>query len=49
MRLKEIKLSGFKSFPKKTSFDLKDGITAFIGPNGCGKSNIIDAIKWTLG
>lgn len=49
MRLKEIKLSGFKSFPKRTSFDLKEGITAFVGPNGCGKSNIIDAIKWTLG
>jgi chromosome segregation protein len=49
MRLKEIRISGFKSFPRKTCFDLKEGITSFVGPNGCGKSNIIDAIKWTLG
>lgn len=49
MRLKEIVISGFKSFPKKTHFKLKGGITTFVGPNGCGKTNVIDAIKWCLG
>ncbi|MEO0293088.1 MAG: chromosome segregation protein SMC [candidate division WOR-3 bacterium] len=49
MRLKEIRLSGFKSFPSKTCLSLKEGVTSFVGPNGCGKSNIIDAIRWSLG
>jgi len=49
MKLKEIKLLGFKSFSKKTEFKLKAGITTFVGPNGCGKTNIIDAIRWCVG
>jgi chromosome segregation protein len=49
MRLKKIELSGFKSFPDRTVIQLESGITALIGPNGCGKSNIIDAIRWCMG
>jgi chromosome segregation protein len=47
--LKSIELFGFKSFALKTKIEIKDGISAIIGPNGCGKSNILDAIKWALG
>jgi chromosome segregation protein len=49
MILKKIELIGFKSFFEKTSLDIYPGITAIAGPNGCGKSNIVDAIKWVLG
>ena len=49
MRLTNIKISGFKSFVDKTEISLSEKRTAIVGPNGCGKSNIIDAVKWVLG
>ena len=49
MRLKRIELAGFKSFVDPTKIDLDRGITAIVGPNGCGKSNIVDALRWVLG
>jgi len=49
MYLKEIVLSGFKSFADRTRLDLQRGVTAVVGPNGCGKSNIVDALRWVLG
>ena len=49
MYLREIVISGFKSFADRTRFDLSKGMTAVVGPNGCGKSNIVDAIRWVLG
>lgn len=49
MHLSKVELCGFKSFADRTSFDLDRGITAILGPNGCGKSNVVDAIKWVLG
>lgn len=49
MFLKRIELMGFKSFADRTQIDFTDGITALLGPNGCGKSNIVDAMKWVLG
>ncbi|MCJ0927963.1 chromosome segregation protein SMC [Acinetobacter lwoffii] len=49
MRLSSLKLSGFKSFADSTTLHFKDNRTAVVGPNGCGKSNVIDAIRWVMG
>jgi chromosome segregation protein len=49
MRLTSIKLSGFKSFAEPTNFQLPGQLVGVVGPNGCGKSNIIDAVRWVLG
>ena len=49
MRLKQVKLAGFKSFCDPTTFELPSQLVGIVGPNGCGKSNIIDATRWVLG
>lgn len=49
MYLREVKINGFKSFASKTSLHLQKGVTAIVGPNGCGKSNLAEAIRWVLG
>lgn len=49
MKLKKVEIKGFKSLAKKVTLSLSDGVTCIAGPNGCGKSNLIDAIRWALG
>ncbi len=49
MRLRQIKLAGFKSFVDPTHIDVPGGLVGVVGPNGCGKSNVIDAVRWVLG
>ena len=49
MRLQQLAIAGFKSFPERANLVFDDGVTAIVGPNGCGKSNVIDAITWVLG
>ena len=49
MEFKKIQLNGFKSFADKTNFLIEDGLTGIVGPNGCGKSNIVESLKWAMG
>ncbi|HDL64974.1 MAG TPA: hypothetical protein ENH12_06250, partial [Proteobacteria bacterium] len=48
MYLKKLELNGFKSFADKTTLEILPGVTSIVGPNGCGKTNIVDAISWVL-
>src|ERR1700749_2898393 len=49
MRIRRLKLSGFKSFVEATELRVEPGLTGIVGPNGCGKSNLLEAIRWVMG
>src|SRR2546427_11094196 len=49
MKIRRVEISGFKSFADRVVFSFDDGVTGVVGPNGCGKSNVVDAIRWAMG
>src|SRR2546422_7197213 len=49
MKIRRLEISGFKSFADRVVFSYDDGITGVVGPNGCGKSNVVDAVRWAMG
>ena len=48
MIFRNLTMAGFKSFAEKANMDIEDGLTGIVGPNGCGKSNIVEAVRWIM-
>ena len=49
MIFRSLSMTGFKSFAEKTEMDIETGLTGIVGPNGCGKSNVVEALRWVMG
>ena len=49
IQFSKLRLNGFKSFVEKTELDIGQGLTGIVGPNGCGKSNLVEALRWSMG